>query len=74
MMIICMRERKVKVKSGKKDLCFNALLAGLLSTIEVVGINPFGMGFMAALVIERELSLLERSGKRESKSNARRVR
>lgn len=58
MMIICMRERKVKVKSGKKDLCFNALLAGLLSTIEVVGINPFGMGFMAALVIERELSLL----------------
>lgn len=46
------------MKSGKKDLCFNALLAGLLSTIEVVGINPFGIGFMAALIMERDLSWL----------------
>lgn len=46
------------MKSEKKDLYFNALLAGLLSSVKFLGINPFGIGFMAALVLERELSVL----------------
>lgn len=53
-----MRGRKVKVKSEKKDLFCNALFAGLLSTIEVAGIFPFGIGFMATLICQRELSLI----------------